>query len=214
MTMTSTGDRVFIFTPTPPRVSEWDASAGEANKVRDWMTSGRVYSGLSLSSDERYLLAAGGFRILLISLETNEIQEWTVKDQINACTWHPNGRQFATAHIDGSISLWSVDSDQSTGKLLGHSSLAFELAWHPDGRRLASSSGDQTVKIWDTESQDLVLTLDGHKGETRGVAWSPDGRILATTSLDGAIRLWDGSAAYELEGRGSKGEGGGGKFSE
>ena len=199
MVATSTGDRVFTFTPRPARLCEWDGSTGKLINERVWEDRERVLPALELSPDGRYLLAAGGFEFLVIDRQTDELRQWTVPTRINACTWHPDGQRLATAAINGTISLWSIQEEHSLGQLLGHSADAYELAWHPDGRRLGSTSADQTVKIWDTDNQQLVLTLRGHGGETRGLAWSPDGRSLATTSLDGSLRLWDATSAYEAD---------------
>ncbi|KST63869.1 WD40 domain-containing protein [Mastigocoleus testarum] len=101
------------------------------------------------------------------------------------------GTVFATADINGLISLWEATSGREIFTCFGHSSSVFSIAFSPDGMILASGSRDQTVRLWDLSSGECLHTFEGHTDWVYSVAFSPDGKILASSSRDQTVRLWN-----------------------
>ena len=89
----------------------------------------------------------------------------------------PDGRQFATAAVDGTVSLWNIAASQvvrtfSTG---GHDAVR-ALAFSPDGRLLATAGEDRTARLWSVAEGTPLSTVGGHDDAVAGVALSEPGR--------------------------------------
>jgi WD40 repeat protein len=63
----------------------------------------------------------------------------------------PDGRRFATAAGDGSISIWDITSHEEVATLQGHQESVMQLAFTPDGGQLVSASKDQ-LRVWSAPS--------------------------------------------------------------
>jgi WD40 repeat protein/nucleoside phosphorylase len=107
---------------------------------------------------------------------------------INALAFSSTGELLATAHADGTIGIWDVETGQALRILEGRTDRS--LAFSPDGRTLAAGSTDGTVRLWSVEQGTCLHTLQGHAGYVRSVVFSPDGQTLASGSEDGTLRLW------------------------
>lgn len=69
---------------------------------------------------------------------------------MNDLSFSPDGKMFASAGDNGSISLWDLGKAQrENGQLLsGHSEPVMSFSFSPNGKLLDSGSKDKTVKIW------------------------------------------------------------------
>ena len=124
-------------------------------------------------------------------------------DQVLGVAFSPDGRQLASASVDGTVRLWDPATGELTATLERHTGRVTGVAFSPDGRQLASASVDGTVRLWDPATGELTATLERHTGRVTGVAFSPDGRQLASASYDRTVRLWDpatGELTATLEG--------------
>lgn len=110
---------------------------------------------------------------------------------------------------DGTIRIWSIQSNTSTVTLSGHRAAVTALAFDNDGTRLASGSRDTDLIIWDIISESGLYRLKGHKDQITCLAFldpkkiddetevgvSNEGYVLSS-SKDTLIKLWDLSAQY------------------
>ena len=102
----------------------------------------------------------------------------------------PDGRQIATACMDGTIdNSGRTDPARSCTHwshrryLLGEA-LPRGMTYSLDGRNLAVARNDGKIRVWDSSSGQLLHTLEAHKGPAWQVAFSPDGRTLASGGSD------------------------------
>jgi eukaryotic-like serine/threonine-protein kinase len=112
---------------------------------------------------------------------------------LRCVVYRPDGRQLASAGVDGSIRIWDATTGRLVSTLRGHAGGVFRLAYRPpDGRYLASTGvTDGKVRAWDTTTGDEVFNCTHGRPAVLGVVYSPDGRQLASSSWDGTVKLWD-----------------------
>lgn len=136
--------------------------------------------------------------------DIHEVAVYTV-----ACA--PDGQEFVTGDIHGTLVIWNAQTLQPRRVIPGHESIVAQLRYTPDGRRFVSVCGDprgrRQLKLWDAQSgrllgepvalqddvQDLAITSDGllltlreHAPADRTRLWSitPGGLVALRTDLD------------------------------
>lgn len=60
-----------------------------------------------------------------------------------------DGAKIGCGMMDGSVCLWTVESEDAPYVLRGHTDRVYAIAWSPDGTQIVSTSGDDNVRIWD-----------------------------------------------------------------
>ena len=124
------------------------------------------------------------------------IRQKSTSYRAKAIAFSPDGKLFATADRDHTLSLFSAEGNQ-LAQLKGHSDCVRSVAFSPDGKLLASGSWDRTVKIWVVATRNVVRTLASQPEPVDAVAFSPDGKLLAIgtgdwrTDKPGEVELWD-----------------------
>uniref|UniRef100_A0A069DUW1 Putative u4/u6 small nuclear ribonucleoprotein prp4 n=1 Tax=Panstrongylus megistus TaxID=65343 RepID=A0A069DUW1_9HEMI len=118
----------------------------------------------------------------------------------NVCSivFHPNAGEegtvcaLASSAVDGTVKLWSLNSDEPVADVEGHSPhRVSRLGFHPSGRLLATCCYDYSWRLWDLESAQEVLHQEGHSNAVYCVSFQIDGSIAATGGLDAFGRVWD-----------------------
>ncbi|MCF4969875.1 nSTAND1 domain-containing NTPase, partial [Nostoc sp. CMAA1605] len=112
-------------------------------------------------------------------------------NEIRSITYSPNGKQLASASLDGSIKIWDISTGKTLTTIKDHSNTVYSVTYSPDGKQLASASLDKSIKIWDISTGKTITTFKGHSNTVYSVAYSPDGQKLASASLDKTIKIWD-----------------------
>jgi hypothetical protein len=119
-------------------------------------------------------------------------------DNAGGMAFSPDDKYLASGSVDGTVSVWNVQSGQEVTTLQGHTGWVTGVAFSPDGRRLVSAGEDRMVKVWDVQSGHAVLTMHGHAEWVSSVAFSPDGKHLASASSDQTVRVWDVQSGHAL----------------
>jgi WD40 repeat protein len=100
--------------------------------------------------------------------------------------WSPTGQVLASAHQDGQVRLWDVQSGQLARTIAAHQGWVRGMAWSPSGQMLASTGEDKRGCIWNPQTGQQIGEVKHNFLPVWSVAWSPDGSLIST-----------GSGAYE-----------------
>ncbi|KAL0092499.1 quinon protein alcohol dehydrogenase-like superfamily [Phycomyces blakesleeanus] len=89
--------------------------------------------------------------------------------------------------LDTSIKIWSIETGNCLGTLLGHAHGVWTLAY--DKQRLVSGSHDGIIKIWDIEKGNPMYSLQGHTSAVTAIALG-DAKVVSASD-NGEIHIWD-----------------------
>lgn len=116
---------------------------------------------------------------------------------VRSVSFSPRGGLMASGAVDGTITLWDIDSQRELATLRAHLDEVLSLDFSPDESTLVSASRDETVRLWDlTPTQREPPLLQGTPGVC-DVDLSPAESVLAWGGKDG-IRLVDIPTGREI----------------
>ncbi|CCF54549.1 uncharacterized protein UHO2_01932 [Ustilago hordei] len=165
-----------------------------------------------------------------------DVLVWDVRRGTLLATWHEIGHRskvtalarspsdpdtFAVGYEDGSIRLWSAETNSTSVTFNGHKKAVIALAFDTQGLRIASASLDTDIILWDLVAETGLYRLRGHRDAVTAIAFvqlpstliNPDGPsssaavhsqsdaagYLLSTSKDGLLKLWDLSLQHCVE---------------
>jgi striatin 1/3/4 len=103
------------------------------------------------------------------------------KTQINSIVSHPTMHLAMTAHEDGEIRIFDVQSGKCVDRLPGHVGGVATLSISPDGSTLASGGFvmvyvgyDGSIKWWDLASHSCIQETTCHGPRDSSGVWSID----------------------------------------
>jgi WD40 repeat protein len=106
----------------------------------------------------------------------------------------PDGKSFASASEDGTVTIWPVSTFGMPKVLKAHKGKARCIAFSPDGTLLASGGQDGVVRIWDPSTGKEARVLEGIYGEVVSATFGGGASELAVAYAHETIQLWDVAA--------------------
>lgn len=165
-----------------------------------------------------------------------DVLVWDIRRGALLATWHEVGHRskvtalarsptdpdtFAVGYEDGSIRLWSAETNSTSVTFNGHKKAVIALTFDTQGLRVASASLDTDIILWDLVAETGLFRLRGHRDAVTAIAFvqtpsnlpSSDGPsssvaaqsetesagYLLSTSKDGLLKLWDLSLQHCIE---------------
>ncbi|WP_143175465.1 WD40 repeat domain-containing protein [Cryptosporangium aurantiacum] len=117
------------------------------------------------------------------------------------------GDLFATANVDGTITLWKVGRkarlarfDSTNGMPASGPAEMRSLEFSRDGRRLVAAGMRGSIEVWNLDTGRLATRPfgAGRMGVVNSVTLSPDRQTVASASADGTVRLWNANNGQQL----------------
>ena len=84
-----------------------------------------------------------------------------LENPVNCVAFSPTGKTAASAHDDGNIRVWDIETGELRSLLQGHRGAVNQVVYSEDSQRLFSSSDDATIKVWDVQTLVALETLTG-----------------------------------------------------
>jgi WD40 repeat protein len=179
----------------------WDLRTFTLQRTLRGHTS--MLNGVAFSPDGKLLASTSGWsytttnvgQIFLWDLDSgakrSELSGHDCSVGFGGAAFSPDGQRLATAHGDGAIRIWDLQTGRIVQTLRRHSGLAIGVKYSPDGTQLASGGLDGTVRLWRLGDQPAGEILGRHNGPVYAVAFSPEGKRLVSGGCDATARLWD-----------------------
>jgi WD40 repeat protein len=164
-----------------------------AKKSSRQLYEGDVFSA-QFSSDGKTIAFAVSTRLLIYDMKSGDVLELgTQPSFILGLAISPNGKNIATASLNGHLYLWDVAKKtfQSVGRTKNGD--IDVVAFSPDGRTIATGGDDGPPTIWDVSTGTSYQTTGPAGTEVFGLEFSPNGRWLVWTASNSkaAPCIWD-----------------------
>ena len=101
-----------------------------------------------------------------------------------------DGARAATAHADGSVTLWQVAGWQRLATVRGHRERLTTIAFDRSAARVVTCSDDRTARVWAVRDGAPIATLTGHDARVLSARFAGDTQLI-TASSDRTWRIWD-----------------------
>ncbi|KAJ7829980.1 WD40-repeat-containing domain protein [Mycena olivaceomarginata] len=161
---------------------------------------------------DNYVVSGAGFGETKILLPTHQYADPTRANpqhphRITAFDVAPDGSQFATGFLDGSVHIYGSATknppvETAFGKV--HKSTTTSLQFFPSSRVLLSAGADFILCILPADPAPASSALKparilmGHTRSITSTAIVARGRNILSSSLDGTVRLWDVSSGEKI----------------
>ncbi|HEY9649856.1 MAG TPA: hypothetical protein V6C95_04280, partial [Coleofasciculaceae cyanobacterium] len=146
------------------------------------------FFGVSQVPPEVKIRAIGSLQQAVYGVqEYNRIEKH--KGTFVSATFSPDSKTIASASIDGSIEVWTLDGRLKTS-FNQPIDRVNDLSFSPDGQTIASADVQGMIKLWKLDGT-LWKTFKGNQNPLKSLKFSPDGNTIATASVDKTINLWN-----------------------
>ncbi|MBO6717568.1 MAG: WD40 repeat domain-containing protein [Rhizobiaceae bacterium] len=174
----------------------WDAESGDPREQTIEVPGSIFYA--ALSPDGSTIAAATSEAVLMfVDSQTAEIdREIDLDSPARMVDFSSDGLQLVTAHENGSVKLWNLESG-TEGRALPKQPAAVNSArFSADGSRLVTAADDGSIRILDTlNGLELAqMWVAGDEASKDKVYWADfahDGRFVAAATEKNGVQIWN-----------------------
>lgn len=171
----------------------WDTATGkELAPIHDPEANALF---LSISPDGKFLAQTKLNKQIKIFDVSNGAQLSTLEfgQAGSISTFSPDGKLFAAATTDGTVSVWSVPTWKQQVSFKAFSDVVTAIVFTPDSKQLLTSGREILVKVWNPFSGQELRTISVGTGiTTMGMAFIPGtNNIVSSHSRSGGLKIWD-----------------------
>jgi hypothetical protein len=114
---------------------------------------------------------------------------------VSQCPEPPLTHPPFSAHRDGTLRLWDLNTGATTRRFVGHTKDVLSVAFSVDNRQIVSGSRDKTIRLWNTlgECKYTIGEPEGHSEWVSCVRFSPitTNPIIVSGGWDKAVKVWN-----------------------
>jgi WD40 repeat protein len=155
-------------------------------------------TALGFTSDGAHLVSAGADGTLRLWDQKGRLARTVELGEGAPSAIAVHERQAVTAHQDGRLVLWDLDSGAKSKMLRRNEALIWSVAFAGEKDRIVSGGHDWAVTLWDGRKEaGPVHLFEGHENAVQAVAYSPKGPYIVSGGADKTVKLWN-AADYAL----------------
>ncbi|NET10088.1 MAG: hypothetical protein F6K16_36395, partial [Symploca sp. SIO2B6] len=175
------------------------ASVGKDKKINVWEISGLKIAdffhileptAITINSDDFEIIVgdkSGQLLIFNLKTKTSTLLPKTHAKKINDIQISPNGKMYAVASDDQTISIWTT-AGTFLGILEGHNTEISATKFNSDSNRLASYTLQDTVKVWNLDTLELIQEIVSYN--TINADFSQEGQFLELINTSAQLKLY------------------------
>lgn len=197
------GGQYYISSKTfaPRHIKIWSLKDGSETYSSDFEAKTVYQDTLAVSFSAKWLSIKADATLFLLNTETKQpplqLREkfYSYGEKVE---FSPDGRYLVSGDNDGSIEVWSVETEKLITVLRGHTAQITNLNFHPNGNILLSQSSDGTTRFWDLQNKrelGKLLLLD----EQDWAVISPEGLYDSSSEARKLINFVIGFEPITLE---------------
>ncbi|MFA6456958.1 MAG: caspase family protein [Bacteroidota bacterium] len=113
----------------------------------------------------------------------------SLRSEITALAFSPDGKIVVAASYDGSLTLFNAGTFTVFKSIMEKRSYATALTFSPDGKYFAAAHVDSTVSVWNGRSGESVATMKSASGQATSIAFHSNSKYLLTVAS--TVSFWD-----------------------
>jgi WD40 repeat protein len=175
----------------------WDSDTGKLDQTLRGHT-GHV-TCVDLSMDGKVLVSGGGKGDRTVNVwDLEDIHAPVVRLRLTAHTdvvWavkiSPDGMKIASASLDKTVMIWSIQSGKQLLTFKGHKDKVYAIAWSPDSKFVASGGRETCIFVWEAETGIKVREPLNAATSINCVAFDSTASMLVTGGFDNRVVVWE-----------------------
>lgn len=163
--------------------------------VLDWSSRNQLAVGLA-ESVYIWNATSGSVHELLPANPSPTHPSSTLRTDVSALTWCPDGIHLAIHDSVGQMHIWNVEQSKRVRVIrdfIGHRASSIGWSLHASASLVGSGGSDGSIHLHDVRIRDS-LTMDGrgHTGDVCGLRWNQNlSTYIASGGNDNIVNVWD-----------------------